>query len=268
MRDYLDEIGRLPLLSSRTLEEEVARRAATGDVEARQRLVESNLRLVVWVAKRYVGRGMTLADLIQEGNLGLLRAAEKFDYRRGFRFATYATWWIRQAVTRALTEKGHPIRVPVRKVELLGKLARLQEQLAQHLRREPTVAELAEVLGTDGRHVDALLQAGVPPLSLERNLTDQTDATVGDTVADPGAGAGPEDALWRESVRAELGRALGSLTAREAEVIRLRFGLGGGTPQTLREIGARIGLTCERVRQIEAAAMRKLRTHRLHTLLA
>ena len=266
VRDFLQDIGRLPLLS-RAEEQDLAKCAATGDPEARRRLVESNLRLVVWVAKRYAGRGLALADLIQEGNLGLLRAAEKFDHRRGVGFATYATWWIRQAVTRALTEKGRPIRVPVHKVELLGKLARVRE-LAQHLWREPTLAELAEVLGTDGPHVAALIQAGVPPLSLERSLTDQTDATVGHLVADPGAGAEPEDALWRESVRAELDLALGALTAREAEVIHLRFGLGGGTPQTLREIGCRIGLTCERVRQIEAAAMRKLRTDQLRALLA
>lgn len=265
--DFLQDIGRLPLLS-RAEEQDLAKRAAGGDSGARRRLVESNLRLVVWVAKRYTGRGLTLADLIQEGNLGLLRAAEKFDHRRGVRFATYATWWIRQAVTRALTEKGRPIRVPVHKVELLGKLARVRERLAQHLWREPTLAELAEVLGTDDRHVAALVQAGMPPLSLERSLTDQTDATVGHLVSDPGAGTEPEDALWRKSVRAELDLALGALTAREAEVIHLRFGLGGGTPQTLREIGCRIGLTCERVRQIEAAAMRKLRTDQLRALLA
>ncbi len=267
MRGYLGEMGRLPLLS-RAEEQDLARRAAAGDAEARRYLIEGNLRLVVWVAKRYVGRGMPLADLIQEGNLGLLRAAEKFDYRRGLKFSTYATWWIRQAVTRALAEKRRLIRVPLHKVEMLGKLARVQERLTQELLREPTVAELARAIGTDARQVRALLQVDVTLLPLERRLTDETDATLGDMVPDPGATTAPEEALWRQLVRAELGRALDALTPREVEIIRLRFGLGGGDPRTLREIGRHIGLTCERVRQIEAAAMRKLRTRQLHALLA
>lgn len=269
MRDYLGEMGRCPLLS-KAEEQDLARRAAAGEAEARRRLVEGNLRLVVWVAKRYLGRGMALADLIQEGNLGLLRAAEKFDYRRGLKFSTYAMWWVRQAVTRALAEKRRLIRVPVHQVEMLGKLARVQEQLAQELLREPTVAELARVRGTDPRRVWALLQADVAPLSLERSLTDETDRTVGDVVADPDAGysTAPDEALWRESIRTELGRALGALSPREAEVIRLRFGLGGGSPCTLREMGSHVGLTCERDRQIEAEALRKLRTRHLRGLLA
>ena len=266
MRGYLGEMGRLPLLS-RAEEQELGQRAAVGDAEARRRLVEGNLRLVVWIAKRYMGRGMPLADLIQEGNLGLLRAAEKFDHRRGLKFSTYATWWVRQAVTRALAEKRRLIRVPLHKVEMLGKLVRCQERLAQELSREPTVVEVARAMGTTAAQVRALLRLDGTPLSLERTLTGETEATVGDMVADPNEAEAPEDRLWREVARAELGLALDALTPREAEVIRLRFGLAGGAPRTLREIGRQIGLTCERVRQIETAALRKLRSRPWQALL-
>ena len=266
VRGYLHEMGRLPLLS-KAEEQELGRRAAAGDAEARRRLVEGNLRLVVWVAKRYVGRGMPLADLIQEGNIGLLRAAEKFDHRRGLKFSTYATWWVRQAVTRALADKRRLIRVPVHKVELLGKLALLQQRLAQELLREPTVADVAKAMGVNVSQVRDLLRLMETPQSLERTLTGETKATVGDMVADPSEGEEPETRLWRDVLRAELGQALDALTPREAEVLRLRFGLAGGAPRTLRLVAPHIGLTCERVRQIEVVALRKLRTPRLQALL-
>jgi RNA polymerase primary sigma factor len=258
LRLYLRSIGRVPLLSA---EEEVSlsKRIERGDIAAKQHMVEANLRLVVSIAKGYVGRGLTLLDLIQEGSLGLIRAVEKFDHRRGYKFSTYATWWIRQAITRALADKGRTIRIPVHMVERLNKLIYTERQLIQQLGREPSLAELASELDCTVQDVREIKRTTQQPISLEKPLGEEEDSSLGDFVEDVSAESPFETAstaIRRESV----GRVLECLPRREREVIELRYGLGGGRPRTLEEVGRAFNITRERVRQIENRTLKKLQT--------
>ncbi|MDQ7820596.1 MAG: sigma-70 family RNA polymerase sigma factor [Armatimonadota bacterium] len=257
VRLYLSEIGRVPLL---TREEEVAlaRRAAAGDPEARRRLIEANLRLVVSVAKKYAGRGMDLMDLVQEGNRGLMRAVEKFDWRRGYKFSTYATWWIRQAITRALADQSRTIRLPVHVIETRNRILRAARALAQRLGHEPTPAELAQAVRIPAARVEEILRAGQELASLDAPTDDEGDSHLQDFVADPDS-LDPEEIAARASLRQQLEEVLDTLTPRERLVLRRRFGLSGEGPQTLEQVGRELGVTRERVRQIEARALRKLR---------
>jgi len=259
VRSYLSEIGRVALLSA---EEEVAlaKRAERGDAEAKARLIEANLRLVVSVAKRYLGRGLSLLDLIQEGNLGLMHAVEKFDYRRGLKYSTYATWWIRQAVTRALADQARTIRLPVHMAEIINRLIRVQRDLLQELGREPTAEEIAAEMGSSPRKVREILKIGQEPLSLESPLGEEGDLQLADVIVDRDQ-ITPVAAVSEIMQRAELRRVLGTLPPRERQVIELRFGLSDGHPRTLDEVGAQLGVTRERVRQIEAKTLAKLKTH-------
>ena len=254
---YLKEIGRVPLL---TAEEEaaLARAAQAGDEDARRRLSEANLRLVVSVAKRYVGRGLQFLDLIQEGNLGLMKAAEKFEPDRGFKFSTYATWWIRQSITRAIADQGRTIRIPVHLVESINRVRRTSVELLRQTGHEPTPAEIAARLGIPPERVGQLLQLAQEPLSLEAPVGEEEDARVGDFVPDDTAGI-PADEAGRQLLHRELTSVLSSLTEREQRVLTLRFGLEDGRPRTLEELGQEFSVTRERVRQIEAKALRKLR---------
>ena len=254
---YLKEIGRVPLLSSEE-EIELAIRISDGDVAAKQRLSEANLRLVVSIAKRYLGRGMQFLDLIQEGNLGLIKAVEKFDYTKGFKFSTYATWWIRQAITRAIADQARTIRIPVHMVETIHKVSRTARQLLQELGREPNTDEIAEKLGMTADKVREIMKIAQDPVSLETPIGEEEDSHLGDFVEDNDSPA-PSDSASYSLLREQLCNVLHTLTPREEQVIKLRFGLEDGRPRTLEEVGRQFQITRERIRQIEAKALRKLR---------
>ncbi len=257
VRMYLKEIGRVPLL---TAEEEVAlaKRMEQGDEEAQKRLAEANLRLVVSIAKRYVGRGMLFLDLIQEGNLGLIKAVEKFDYNKGYKFSTYATWWIRQAITRAIADQARTIRIPVHMVETINKLIRVSRQLLQQLGREPTPEEIAKEMDIGVERVREIMKIAQEPVSLETPIGEEEDSHLGDFIEDQDAPA-PADAASFMLLKEQLEEVLDTLTPREEKVLRLRFGLDDGRARTLEEVGQNFGVTRERIRQIEAKALRKLR---------
>ena len=257
VRMYLKEIGHVPLL---TAEEEVAlaQRMEAGDEEARHRLEEANLRLVVSIAKRYVGRGMLFLDLIQEGNLGLLKAVEKFDYSKGYKFSTYATWWIRQAITRAIADQARTIRIPVHMVETINKLVRISRQLLQELGRDPHPEEVAREMGISVARVHEIMKIAQEPVSLETPIGEEEDSHLGDFIEDEAAPA-PAEAASFMLLREQLEEVLETLTDREKNVLRLRFGLEDGRSRTLEEVGQSFGVTRERIRQIEAKALRKLR---------
>ena len=257
VRMYLKEIGRVPLLSA---EEEVrlAKRMEQGDEEAKKQLAEANLRLVVSIAKRYVGRGMLFLDLIQEGNLGLIKAVEKFDYRKGYKFSTYATWWIRQAITRAIADQARTIRIPVHMVETINKLIRVSRQLLQELGREPTPEEIAAEMNLPVERVREILKISQEPVSLETPIGEEEDSHLGDFIQDDNVPI-PADAAAFTLLKEQLVEVLGTLTDREQKVLRLRFGLDDGRARTLEEVGKEFNVTRERIRQIEAKALRKLR---------
>ena len=257
VRMYLKEIGKVPLLSADE-EIELAKKMEQGDEDAKKRLAEANLRLVVSIAKRYVGRGMLFLDLIQEGNLGLIKAVEKFDYRKGYKFSTYATWWIRQAITRGIADTGRTIRVPVHMVETINKTLRMTRTLLQELGREPTPEEVADRLGVPVARVREVLKISRDPVSLDTPIGEEDDSHLGDFIEDDSA-LSPADSAAFSMLRAELGTALESLTDRERQVVRLRFGLEDGRARTLEEVGKEFNVTRERIRQIEAKALRKLR---------
>jgi RNA polymerase primary sigma factor len=257
VRMYLKEIGRINLLTSAE-EFEYAKRVEEGDPEAKRVLAESNLRLVVSIAKRYVGRGMLFLDLIQEGNIGLMKAVDKFDPSKGYKFSTYATWWIRQAITRAIADQARTIRVPVHMVETINKLARVQRQLTQELNREPTDEEIAERLDITVDKVREVYKISQDPVSLETPIGEEEDSHLGDFIPD-GHTMGPEEYATVEMLKEELNNVLATLTEREEKVLRLRFGLDDGQCRTLEEVGQIFGVTRERIRQIEAKALRKLK---------
>lgn len=257
VRMYLKEIGKVPLLSAEE-EIELAHRMEDGDEEAKKRLAEANLRLVVSIAKRYVGRGMLFLDLIQEGNLGLIKAVEKFDYKKGFKFSTYATWWIRQAITRAIADQARTIRIPVHMVETINKLIRVQRQLLQELGREPYPEEIAEVMGIPVERVREIQKISQEPVSLETPIGEEEDSHLGDFIQDDNVPV-PAEAAAFTLLREQLTEVLCTLTEREQKVLRLRFGLDDGRARTLEEVGKEFNVTRERIRQIEAKALRKLR---------
>jgi len=257
VRMYLREIGKIPLLTPEE-EIELAKRIEAGDLEAKKKLMAANLRLVVSIAKKYIGRGMLFLDLIQEGNLGLSRAVEKFDYRKGFKFSTYATWWIRQAITRAIADQARTIRIPVHMVETINKLIRVSRQLVQKLGREPTAEEIAKEMGIDAERVAEIQRIAQEPVSLETPIGEEEDSQLGDFLEDKEL-LSPDDAAANQLLREELENMIDELAPREREVLRLRFGLEDGHPYTLEEVGRRFGVTRERIRQIEAKALRKLR---------
>lgn len=257
VRMYLKEIGKVPLLSAEE-EIELAKRMELGDQEAKKRLAEANLRLVVSIAKRYVGRGMLFLDLIQEGNLGLIKAVEKFDYRKGYKFSTYATWWIRQAITRAIADQARTIRIPVHMVETINKLIRVSRQLLQELGREPQPEEIAEEMNMSVERVREILKISQEPVSLETPIGEEEDSHLGDFIQDDNVPV-PADAAAFTLLKEQLVEVLGTLTEREQKVLRLRFGLDDGRARTLEEVGKEFNVTRERIRQIEAKALRKLR---------
>ena len=257
VRMYLKEIGKVPLLSAEE-EIELAKKMEEGDEEAKKKLAEANLRLVVSIAKRYVGRGMLFLDLIQEGNLGLIKAVEKFDYRKGYKFSTYATWWIRQAITRAIAAQARTIRIPVHMVETINKLIRVSRQLLQELGREPTPEEIAKEMDTTVDRVREIMKIAQEPVSLETPIGEEEDSHLGDFIEDHDAPA-PADAAAFTLLREQLNEVLDTLTEREQKVLKLRFGLDDGRARTLEEVGREFNVTRERIRQIEAKALRKLR---------
>jgi RNA polymerase primary sigma factor len=257
VRMYLKEIGRVPLLNAQE-EIELAKRMEAGDENAKRRLAEANLRLVVSIAKRYVGRGMLFLDLIQEGNLGLIKAVEKFDYTKGYKFSTYATWWIRQAITRAIADQARTIRIPVHMVETINKLIRVSRQLLQELGREPAPEEIAAVMEIPVERVREIMKIAQEPVSLETPIGEEEDSHLGDFIPDEDAPA-PAEAASFILLKEQLEEVLETLTPREEKVLRLRFGLDDGRTRTLEEVGQEFGVTRERIRQIEAKALRKLR---------
>ena len=257
VRMYLKEIGKVPLLSAEE-EIELAKKMEMGDLEAKQRRAEANRRLVVSIAKRYVGRGMLFLDLIQEGNLGLIKAVEKFDYRKGYKFSIYATWWIRQAITRAIADQARTIRIPVHMVESINKLIRVSRQLLQELGREPTPEEIAEQMNMPVERVREILKISQEPVSLETPIGEEEDSHLGDFIQDDNVPV-PADAAAFTLLKEQLVEVLGTLTEREQKVLRLRFGLDDGRARTLEEVGKEFNVTRERIRQIEAKALRKLR---------
>ncbi len=257
VRMYLKEIGKVPLLSAEE-EIELAKKMEVGDPDAKKRLAEANLRLVVSIAKRYVGRGMLFLDLIQEGNLGLIKAVEKFDYRKGYKFSTYATWWIRQAITRAIADQARTIRIPVHMVETINKLIRVSRQLLQELGREPSPEEISEEMNMPVDRVREILKISQEPVSLETPIGEEEDSHLGDFIQDDNVPI-PADAAAFTLLKEQLVEVLGTLTEREQKVLRLRFGLDDGRARTLEEVGKEFNVTRERIRQIEAKALRKLR---------
>ena len=257
VRMYLKEIGKVPLLSAEE-EIELAHRMEQGDEEAKKHLAEANLRLVVSIAKRYVGRGMLFLDLIQEGNLGLIKAVEKFDYTKGYKFSTYATWWIRQAITRAIADQARTIRIPVHMVETINKLIRVSRQLLQDLGREPTPEEIAEKMELSVERVREILKISQEPVSLETPIGKEEDSHLGDFIQDDNVPV-PADAAAFTMLREQLEEVIRTLTEREQKVLRLRFGIDDGRARTLEEVGKEFNVTRERIRQIEAKALRKLR---------
>ena len=257
VRLYLKEIGRVPLLTTER-EHELAERMAAGDIEAKKALVEANLRLVVSIAKRYVGRGMFFLDLIQEGNLGLMKAVDKFDYTKGYKFSTYATWWIRQAITRAIADQARTIRIPVHMVETIHKVSRYSRQLLQEYGREATAEEIGEKMGMSAEKVREIMKIAQDPVSLETPIGEEEDSHLGDFIQDEDTPA-PADAASQTILREVIERELHTLTPREEHVIKLRFGLYDGRTRTLEEVGKEFDITRERIRQIEAKALRKLR---------
>ena len=257
VRMYLKEIGRIPLLSAEE-EAEVSLAVENGDDSARNKLAESNLRLVVSIAKRYVGRGLLFLDLIQEGNIGLMKAVEKFDYGKGYKFSTYATWWIRQAITRALADQARTIRVPVHMVETINKMARIQRQMTLELNREPSEEEIAKKMGITVDKVREVMKISQDPVSLETPIGEEDDSHLGDFIKDESS-LSPEEYATNEILKEEINEVLDTLQAREKQVLELRFGLIDGTCYTLEEVGKRFNVTRERIRQIEAKALRKLR---------
>ena len=265
VRMYLKEIGKVPLLTPEE-EQDLAKRMAEGDEEAKRRMAEANLRLVVSIAKRYVGRGMLFLDLIQEGNLGLIKAVEKFDYTKGYKFSTYATWWIRQAITRAIADQARTIRIPVHMVETINRMRQATNQLVYQNGHEPTPEELAKAMDMSVERVREIQRMAQEPASLESPVGEEEDSSLGDFVADENAEA-PGKAADRAMVAQQINQALKSLTPREEKVIRLRFGLDDGRPRTLEEVGRDFGVTRERVRQIEAKAIRKLHSRKCLALL-
>ena len=256
VRMYLKEIGRIPLLK---FEDEIslAKRYEKGDRKAKKKLIESNLRLVVSIAKKYIGRGMSLLDLIQEGNQGLIRAVEKYDWRKGYKFSTYATWWIRQAITRAIADQARTIRIPVHMVETINRFVRASRRLMQELGREPSPEEIAKVMEVDVTKVREIMKVSQEPTSLETPVGDEEDSHLGDFISDPGPT--PYDQTSRQLLKEHMEEVLATLSDREKRVLILRFGLEDGRPRTLEEVGAQFGVTRERIRQIEAKALRKLR---------
>ncbi|MGN0390834.1 MAG: RNA polymerase sigma factor RpoD [Wujia sp.] len=257
VRMYLKEIGKVPLLTAEE-EIELAKKMETGDEKAKQKLAEANLRLVVSIAKRYVGRGMLFLDLIQEGNLGLIKAVEKFDYRKGYKFSTYATWWIRQAITRAIADQARTIRIPVHMVETINKLIRVSRQLLQELGREPLPEEIAEVMDISVERVREILKISQEPVSLETPIGEEEDSHLGDFIQDQNVPV-PAEAAASNLLRDQLNEVLDTLTEREQKVLRLRFGMDDGRARTLEEVGKEFQVTRERIRQIEAKALRKLK---------
>ncbi len=257
VRMYLKEIGRIKLLTPEE-EQEIAKKMAEGDEDARKRMSEANLRLVVSIAKRYVGRGMQLLDLIQEGNLGLMKAVEKFDYTKGYKFSTYATWWIRQAITRAIADQARTIRIPVHMVETINRVLRTSHSMVQKLGREPTTKEIADELHIEESKVEEVLKIAQEPVSLETPIGEEEDSHLGDFIQDDEASQPSEEASYT-LLREQLEEVLSTLTPREEQVLRMRFGLTDGKPHTLEEVGKEFNVTRERIRQIESKALRKLR---------
>ena len=257
VRMYLKEIGKVPLLTAEQ-EQELAQRMLEGDEDAKSQLIEANLRLVVSIAKRYLGRGMQFLDLIQEGNLGLIKAVDKFDHSKGFKFSTYATWWIRQAITRAIADQARTIRIPVHMVETINRLVREQRSLIQELGREPTVEEIAERMNLSVEKVREIQKISQEPVSLEKPIGEEEDSHLGDFIPDDDA-MSPADQVAYTLLKEQLLDAMKGLTAREEKVLRLRFGLDDGRQRTLEEVGKEFNVTRERIRQIEAKALRKLR---------
>ncbi len=257
VRMYLKEMGKVPLLSADE-EIEIAKRVENGDEKAREKLAEANLRLVVSIAKRYVGRGMLFLDLIQEGNLGLIKAVEKFDYTKGYKFSTYATWWIRQAITRAIADQARTIRIPVHMVETIHKLSRVKRQLVQTLGRDPQVEEIAEIMEVSVERVREIIKIAQDPVSLETPIGEEEDSHLGDFIPDDDIPL-PSDAAAATLLKEQLMQVLSTLTPREEKVLRLRFGIDDGRQRTLEEVGKEFNVTRERIRQIEAKALRKLR---------
>ncbi len=257
VRMYLKEIGKVPLLTAER-EKELAERMAAGDETAKTELVEANLRLVVSIAKRYVGKGMFFLDLIQEGNLGLMKAVDKFDYTKGYKFSTYATWWIRQAITRAMADQARTIRIPVHMVETIHKVSRYQRQMLQELGREPTPAEIGEKMGMSAERVREIMKVALDPVSLETPIGEEEDSHLGDFIPDEDTPS-PSESASTNILREVIERELNTLTPREAHVIKLRFGLYDGRTRTLEEVGKEFDITRERIRQIESKALRKLR---------